>query len=600
MTLTTDGWILTIILVSAIGAFAWGRIRPELVAIAAMLACGLTKVLRPEEAFSGFSDPTVITIAAMFVVSAGVERTGVAALVARSILRLLGTGELVLTIALMLLSAALAGFTNVIASVAVLLPVAVAVCREARISPSRLLMPLAIGGRLGGALTLVGKPSNLIVNSLLVEAGHRSLSFFSFFPVGVALVVVGTAFFVLFGRRVLPARMPEDFMWSDAFRGNLEDTYRLPERLFRLRVAAGSPLAGRTVAEAGLGKTYGIIILSIDRGRQHNYAPRRDEPLSPGDELLIEARPEEVDRLRALGSIDVVPDGDARRRPLETEDIGLAEVVVAPRSDFAGKTLKEMEFRQRYGLNVVAIWREGRPRRTWLAELPLEYGDALLLQGPRERIRFLRFDPNFVSFDKPRPLRRSRAPFAVLAMGTLVVLGVTGAVPVSLAAMLAAGIVVAAGCVSPRESFEVVDWPTVVVIGGLLPLGAALHSTGAAQAIADAMLPLLGQTPLMALAAVLLAAVAVGYVVPSVPSTILMAPIGLSAAAAIGASPVPFMIAVATATSITLLTPISHPVSLMVMGPGGYRFSDYTRVGAPLAAMLFVTALVVIRMFWPL
>jgi di/tricarboxylate transporter len=259
-----------------------------------------------------------------------------------------------------------------------------------------------------------------------------------------------------------------------------------------------------------------------------------------------------------------------------------------------------MEFRQRYGLNVVAIWREGRPRRTWLAEVPLQYGDALLLQGPRERIRFLRFDPNFVSLDKPRPLRLSRAPFALLAMTTLVLLGITGAVPVSLAAMLAAGIVVAGGCVSPRESFEVVDWSTVVVIGGLLPLGSALHTTGAAETIADALLPLIGGAPLLTLGAVLLAAVAVGHVVPSVPSTILMAPIALSAATAIGASPVPFMIAVATATSVTLLTPISHPVSLMVMGPGGYRFSDYTRVGAPLAAMLFVTVLIVIQAFWPL
>jgi di/tricarboxylate transporter len=598
--LTTDGWILTAILVAAMAAFAWGRLRPELVAMAAVLASGLTNVLSPVEAFSGFSDPTVVTIAAMFVVSAGVENTGVAARIARSILRLLGTGELALTTALMLVSAVLAGLTNVIASIAVLLPVVVAVCRETRISPSRLLMPLAIGGRLGGALTLVGKPSNLIVNSLLVEAGHPSLSFFSFLPVGVALVAVGTAFFVLFGRRLLPARMPEGFMWSETFRGTLEDTYRLPERLFRIRVAAGSPLAGRTVAEAGLGAAYGIIILSIERGRHYTYAPRGDEPLGPGDELLIEARPDEVDRLRKLGPIDIVPDDGVRRRPMETEEIGLAEVVVAPRSDFAGKTLKEMEFRQRYGLNVVAIWREGRPRRTWLAELPLQYGDALLLQGPRERIRFLRLDPNFVSLDKPRPLRRSRAPFALLAMGTLVMLGITGTVPVSLAAMLAAGIVVASGCVSPRESFDVVDWPTVIVIGGLLPLGAALHSTGTAQTIADAMLPLIGQTPLAALAAVLLAAVAVGHLVPSVPATVLIAPIALSAAAAIGASPVPFMIAVATATSVTLLTPISHPVSLMVMGPGGYRFSDYTRVGAPLAAMLFATALIVIRVFWPL
>ncbi|MDR7419497.1 MAG: SLC13 family permease [Armatimonadota bacterium] len=402
------------------------------------------------------------------------------------------------------------------------------------------------------------------------------------------------------GWRLLPARIPEGFSHLAAHHEDYEATYKLPERLFRLRVEAGSPLAGKTVAEAALGEAYGIVILSIARGRRRVFAPDPDEPLLPGDDLLVEARPDEIDRLRHLGRIETVAENGARRERLESSEIGLAEVVVAPRSDFAGRTLKQIEFRQRYGLNVVAIWHEGRPRRTWLAGLPLQIGDALLLQGPRERIRHLWQDPNFVLLDKPRPLRLSRAPFAVLAVLAIVILGTTGIVPISLAAMLGAGVIVVGGCLSAREAFEVIEWPTVVLIGGLLPLGAAFHSTGAATVLADLLTPLGGDAPVLHLGAVLLAAVAVGHFVSSVPATILMAPIALSAATAIGASPVPFMIAVATATSVTLLTPISHPVSLMVMGPGGYHFGDYVRVGGPLAALLLVTLVIVVRIIWPL
>lgn len=597
--LTSQGWVVTIILAGTLAVFAWGRVRPEIVAMAAMLALGLSRVVSPAEAFAGFGDPTVVTIAALFVVSAGLERTGVAARVARTLLRLCGDSELWLIVTLMVLAGVLGGFMNVIAATAVLLPVAVVVCRETGISPSRLLMPMAIASRLGGALTLVGKPANLIANSVLVQAGFEPLAFFSFLPVGLALLVVGIVFMAAGGRHLLPGRMPEGFLLAAALRGDLEETYRLPERLFRIRIKTGSPLAGQTVAEAALGEALGITVLAIVRGKRRIYAPVPEERLAAGDDLIIEARPEELDRLLEFGPLEVVPENGEQHEPLETEEILLAEVVVAPRSDFAGRSLKEIEFRQRYGLNVIAIWHEGRPRRTWLADLPLQFGDALLLQGPQERIRYVRQDPNFVSLDAPRPLRLSRAPFAVLSMLTLIVLGTAGFVPVSLAAVLAAGIIVASGCINTRESFEAIDWPTVVVIGALLPLGAALHSTGAAGAIANALLPLAGGRPLLTLAAVLLAAVIVGHVVPSVPSTILMAPIGLSAALAVGVSPIPFMIAVASATSVTLITPISHPVSLMVMGPGGYRFNDYVRVGLPLAPVLVVTLLIVVRAVWP-
>lgn len=595
----TQAWIATGILVVTMAAFAWGRLRPEVVALGAVLAVGLSGIMPPAEAFAGFGDPTVVTIASLFVVSAGLERTGVAVTAARWLLRAVGAREAALVAAVMLLAGALSGVMNLIGAMAMLLPVTLAVCRETGISPGRLLMPLAIASRLGGALTLVGKASNLIVSGLLVQAGYAPLGFFAFFPVGLALLAVGTAFMVTAGRRLLPDRAPER-PGAGATGPGLREIYRLPERLFRIRVEEGSALTGQTIAQASLGEAFGINVLGIVRGRTRTMAPPPDERIHPGDVLIVGAHPEEMERLGRLGTVEVEADRGEDPQGLETDAIGLVEMVLAPRSDLAGKSLRELEFRQRFGLTVVAIWRAGRPRRTRLADLPLEYGDALLLHGPRERIRLLRQDPNLIALDEPLAPRRSRAPVALAAAGLLIVLGTTGAVPLSLAAMLAAGVVVIGGCVTAEESFGSVDWPTVVVTAGLLPLGVALQTTGAASALAGAVLTMAGGAPVGALAALVLAAFVIGHVVPSIPSTILMAPIALSTARALGANPVPFMIAVASVTSVTLVTPISHPVNLMVMGPGGYRFGDYVRVGAPAALLLTAALLAVVVLVWPL
>jgi di/tricarboxylate transporter len=565
-----------------------------------VLALGVTHLLPPAAAFAGFGDPNVMTIAAVFVLSAGLERTGVAVRLARWLLRAVGGSEVALLAALMGLAGVLSGVMNVFGAIAMLLPVTIAVSREAGVGVGRLLMPLAIAGRLGGALTLIGKPSNLIANGMLVRSGAAPLALFSFFPVGAAMLVVGTAFMATMGRRLLPAPAGEAARTPAHRRRGLAETYQLAERLYRFRVPDGSPLVGQPIAETSLSRDFGIIVLALLRRRQWIQAPAPDERLVAGDVLVVEARAEDAERLREGNGVDIVPEERTTRALLESEDIGLAEVVLAPRSDLIGKSLRELEFRQRYGLTVAAIWREGRPRRTWLADLPLEYGDALLVQGSRERIRFLRQDPNYISLDEPPALRESRAPIAVGAVLILIALNTSEVLPLSLAALLAAGVVVIGGCVTTHEAFQSVDWPVVVVTGGLLPLGAVLQATGVAAEVAHAVVPLAGAEPLAVLALVVLLAVALGHVVTSVPNTIIMMPVALAAAGAVGAPPAPFAIAVACATSVTLLTPISHPVSLMVMGPGGYRFGDYTRVGAPLAVLLTLTMLAVIAARWPM
>lgn len=594
--ITPAGWITTGIFVATLVAFAWGRLRPEVIALAVVLALGLSGVVTPQQVFAGFGDPTVVTVGALFVLSAGLERTGVAHRVAGTLLRAVGAGEARLLVAFMLLAAALSAVMNLVAAGVILLPIALAASRHAGISPGRLLLPMATSCRLGGALTLIGRPSNLVVSGFLVTAGFAPLSFFTFLPVGVAFLIAGVAYMATYGRRLLPTHHP-DGLTSGVARADLLQTYRLPEQLFRVTVAAGSALVGQALAETSLSRSFGVTVLSIKRGGARAWVPAPHERLQAGDILIVEARPEDIARVRTSGVADVAQDPAVIGHVLETEEMGLAEVVLAPRSEMVGQSLRELEFRQRYELNVVALWRQGRSHRTALADVPLEYGDALLVQGPRDRIRRLAADPNFISLDQPPVFRTSRAPFAIAATGILFLTGATGLIPISLAAFLAAGLVVVGGCIQSEEAFRIVDWPTVVVMGGLLPLGYALHTTGAASALAGVVASAGGGSPILALAAALIVTVIVGQAVPSVPATILMAPIALGVAQILGVHPLPFMITVASATSITF-APISHPVNLMIMGPGGYQTRDYVRVGAPLAALLSATLLLVVMVFW--
>jgi di/tricarboxylate transporter len=597
--MSQDGWVVTGILVATMAVFAWGRARPEVITLAAVAALGLSGVVTPAQAFAGFGDPAAVTVALVFVLSAAMERTGLAHRAARSLVGAVGDGEGRLLAALMLLAGLLAGVMNNIGAMAVLMPVAVAVAREAHLSPARLLMPLAIAIRQGGALTLIAGPSNLVVSGLLAAAGFGALHFFSYLPVGLALLGVAVAFMLTAGRRLLPTRSTPPHIGRPR-RRDLPEEYRLAERLFRLRVDEDSPLAARTLAEAALGHAFRLHVLAIQRGRRRIVAPPPQERVLPGDVLVVQGRPEDLGRLQHLGPIETVTSDAARPEPLETDAIGLVEVVLAPRSELAGKTLRQLEFRRHYGLNVVAIWREGRPHRTGLGEIALRWGDALLVQGPRDRLRALRVDPNFIALQQPEAPRPGRAGVAAAAVLVLIALASTGRVPVALAALLAAGVAVVGGAVTVEEAVGAVDWRTVITIGGLLPLGAALNATGAAAAIARSGLAVAGASPLVALVASFVAASTIGHFVPSIPTTILLAPIALDLARSLGANPVPFMIVISCASSTTLLTPVSHPVSLMIMGPGDYRFGDYVRVGAPLAVLLSVTLVAVAVLVWGL
>lgn len=585
---------LGLLLVASV-AFATGRWRPDAIALLVLLALLLLRVIDPLTGFAGFGSPVLVAVAGVFVVSAGLERVGVAAMLGRRIFNLAGRSELRLILAFGTVAGLLSGVMNSVGAMAVLLPAAMAAAREARISPSKLLLPLALGTRLGGNLTLIAGPSNLIASQALAVHGQRPFTFFEFLPIGTGFLLIGLAFIALVARRWLPdipvAEAPQP--------GFLTEVYRLRDGLLEVRIPEGSPLIGKTIAESDLGRSLGLTVISIARGARHIVAPSRDEILEGGDSLIVQGRVEDVQAhsLRAAGL------GELREPAtpvLESPDVRVVEVIPAPRSSVAGKTLREIGFREKYGVTVLAIWREGRPRRTGLVDLPVQLGDALLLQGHRKRIKILKRDPDFLVLEPdesavPRP---GKTLWALLAVAIMIATSSAG-LPIAVAVLLAAAVVVISGCLTAEEVYEAIDWRALVFIGAMLPLGNALTSTGGAGSIVSGTLGAIGKTPPLGLITLLGGAIVLNQLMPSVAATTLLAPLALQASAATGANPHAYMMAIIAGTGTTF-TPISNPVNLLVMGPGGYRMSDYVRVGLPLAFLLGTLSLLIIPQFWPL
>jgi di/tricarboxylate transporter len=595
--MTPAAYLTLTVLAGATVAFGMGRWRPDAVAVLTLLILLLTGVISPEQGFSGFGSPVLIAVACVFVVSAALERTGIAVLIGRRILRIAGASELRLIVAFATVAGLLAGVMNSIGAVAVLLPAAMAAAREARISPSKLLLPLALGTRLGGNLLLISGPSNLIASEVLVHHDLRPFGLFEFLPLGLAFLVGGVAFLAITARRWLPDVPLQQLPHS----GRLMELYRLKERLFEARIPEDSQLVGRTIGECDLGRAHGLTVLRITRGNRQILAPTRQEVLFDGDLLTVQGRMEVLTKDGGLHTIGLGPATEVTAPILESADVRVVEVILAPRSTLSGKTLRDIGFREKYGVTVLAIWREGQPRRTALVDMPVLLGDALLVQGHTERIRLLKRDPEFLVLEPETGEipRVDRAVWALVSVGLMIVAIAANLLPVAVATLLAAGIVIAAGCLTMEEMYRAIDWRALIMIGAMLPVADALTITGAAGAVVTSTLGWVGTESLTALLVVLTAAIVTNQLMPSIAATALLAPIALQAAQATGGSPFAFMMAVCAGHGTTF-TPISNPVNLLVMGPGGYRMRDYVRVGLPLALVLGAIGLIVILTFWPL
>lgn len=577
------------VLVGTLVLLLFVRLRAELVALLVLVSLEIPGILTRDEALSGFSNSAVITIIGLFVLSAALERTGVADQMAGLLVRMGGHSEARLIAAVMLLAATLSLVMNNIAAGAVLLPAAIMAARRVRVSPAKLLMPLAFGASLGGMATIF-TTANILVSSTLVASGFNRLGFLDFLPLGGLLVLTGTAYMVLVGRHQLPSADP---LTEQGRNHVLPDVYQLGERLWEVQITEASPLVGCTLAYAQVG-VLGVTIVAIFRGQTAQLTPGPDTVLGVRDVLLVAGREEQV---RHLPGVTIGRETRAAGY-FTNPQVQLAEVVIAPRANMLGQTLKEIEFRQRYGVTVVAVWHEGKAYRTHVGDLRLNAGDALLAVGPPDRLAQLGANPSFIVVNpdgnvgqhQARPDKR-RIAICIAA----IVLGFSAFswLPTSIAVLLGIVLLVLTKCLTMDEAMQSIEWKTVFVIAGLLPLNIAMQKTGLASEIGTTVVAGIASHGFVPLIATLfLATMALTQVLGGQVTSLVMAPVAIATAASSHVAPASVGIVVAIACSATFLTPLAHPVNLLMMGPGGYTFRDFTRVGLGLTLVCFATLLI--------
>ena len=760
-------------------------IRMDLVALLVLGALAVTGLVDSSEAFAGFSNSAVITVWAMFILSEGLTRTGIADIIGRQVMRLGGRREVPMILVIMMTGAVLSAFMNNIGVAALMLPVVVGVARRTRIPASRLLMPLAYSTLLGGLMTLIGTPPNLLISEAMTQNGLAPFELFDFTPLGGAIMIIGVLFVALIGRFLLPKIRGE--RGKHVSQRSLRSRYKLQERTFMMRVPHDSILVGKSLAESRIGASTGLIILSLVRngrsetlpGRQTilrggdgilvqgrvdqfrelrrwsdlviereapvlksmvaskvvyasvtiadgspviselvrhaafrtrfdvavvgimrgdayrltNLAyvpirvndkvlvqgeiesieqlekfpdfsevevftpeqlaeqyhadermfvvrlpkhsglveetlsksrlaevfdfrvlavfrdgelkvmPRGDEVLLGGDLLLIEGQHSDLDVLRGLQELEIDTKVPANVSAFESERLTLMDATLDPRSSLAGRSVGELNFRERYGIELAGIWREGETVGTELADERLQIGDALLLLGPRDRLQLLSSDSDFLILTPlgQEPPDTRRAPLAAAIMLGVVVTVMLGYAPISISAVIGGTIMVLTGCLNMEQAYRSIDWRAIFLIAGMLPLGTAMQDTGAATFLAGQVMDLLGEAgPWPVIMGLYILTAMATMIIPTAALVVLMSPIVLSAMSDMGLAPETAMMAVAMAASASFTSPISHPANILVMGPGGYRFVDYLKVGVPLTIVVFIAVMVLLPILWPL
>jgi len=593
-----------VILAITLVLFISERLSMDLVALLVLVALGLSQVLTPQEVFSGLSDTAVITILAVFVLARGLEETGVAARIGEFLVRTAGKSETKLIVAIMSAGAFMSLFMNNIAAASILLPAASTAARKAGVPLSRLLMPLAFGTLLGGMATLF-TTTNIVVRSVLQDLGYPGFGLLDFAPVGVPLIVVGIGYMAVWGRRMLPARTsPQRAEALGKADGDLLQLYDLSDRLFRARIPDGSYLIGRRLVESTFREKYGLSVVAVEREGRTVLAPVPDFEFRSGDVVLLEGRLEEFRQRDVEPYLEILQPRQYSETEFETTSVVVLEAALSPRSQLIGRTLKESRFRDKYGMNVLAVWNGTRVFRSGLQDRKLTFGDALLLQGPRERLPMLRLDPDLIILSSEQdPVRQVTGKgwlaLAIFA-GTLIAAAFSR---ISVGEVMLAGalLMVITNILTMEQVYRAIEWKVVFLVAGMLPLGLALTKTGATALFATSLTTLVEPYgPLALLLALLVLTVVLSQAMKGAAVAAVMAPIAIQAAQQMGADPLAMGMGVALATSMAFVTPLGHPVNILMMGPGEYRMRDFIRVGLPMTVLLFAVVLLILPIFWPL
>lgn len=596
--------ITLIVLTIAIVLFLSERLSVDLVALLVLVALGLNRVLTPQEVFSGFSDTAVITILAIFVLAHGLEVTGIAERMGETLVRAAGGSETRLIIALMSAAAFMSLFMNNIAVASILLPATSTMAKKTNVKLSRLLMPLAFGTLLGGTATLF-TTTNIVVSGVLKSNGYHGFGVLDFAPVGLPLVIVGIVYMAIWGRRLLPAESRiEHVDLIHQAESDLLHMYQMGERLFRARIPAGSILIERPLSESTLREKYGVNVVAIELRSGTLLSPEPDFVVHKDDILLLEGRLEEFRQTDVEPYLEILPMRQYSEQDLESASIAIIEAVLSPRSQLIGKTVKEARFREKFGMLVLAVWNGERVIRTRLTDLKLAFGDALLLQGSRKKISLLRQDPNLIvlSRDDDTIQKVSKKGWLALSIfGLTILVAASGRISVSEVMLTGALAMVIANIVTMEQVYRAIEWRIVFLVAGMLPLGLAMTKTGATTIFATALTGFLKPFgPLALLLGLLILTVLLSQAMKGAAVSAVVAPIAIQAAQQFGVDPRAMAMGVALATSLAFVTPLGHPVNILMMGPGGYRFKDFFKVGLPLTILLFIVIMVLLPIVWPL
>lgn len=577
-------------------------LRPDIVALLLLLALGLSGILTPQEAFSGFSRSAVIIMISAFILAEGLRRAGVTERLGNFILRLFGNGETRLIFGVVTAGALLSLFMNNIAAASLLFPSLSGVARRTKTSPSRLLMPLAFGTILGGMATLL-TTTNIIVSGLLRDERLPGFGLLDFLPVGLPLALAGITFMVLVGTKFLPKKSPAEQVRDEGASGEiLLSTYQLGDRLQRARVRPGGPLDGKAVQASGLRENYHLNVIAVERGKRVLHLEARTV-LRGNDTLLLIARPEDSLPENLSELLEILPPGEWAQEYLSTPNMLLIETVIAPRSQLAGQTLQEIQFEQKFDARVLAIWRRGRSIRTRFSDLQLEFGDGLLLQGSSKSLSLLRTEPGLILLAESFPPRRTSLHAWLTPLIMLVTLGLAVVFPNVIAEIMLAGAIcmVLVRALSMDQAYQAIEWRSVFLVAGMLPLGVALQKTGGAAFLAEQIIGLVGgRGHLALLAALVILTVLLTQIINGATAASIIAPIAIATALKAGMDPRSLALGVALASSMAFISPLGHAVNVMVMGAGGYAFKDYARVGLPLTALLIVLLLIILPLVMPI
>lgn len=617
--------ITLVILVLASAFFVSGKVRSDIVALCSLIALMITGILTPEEALSGFSNNVVIMMIGLFVVGGAIFQTGLAKMISSRILKLAGTSELRLFLLVMLVTSAIGAFVSNTGTVALMLPIVVSLANNAGISSGRLLMPLAFASSMGGMMTLIGTPPNLIISDTLEDAGYGALSFFSFTPVGLICIATGIIVLLPLTKWFLSKKEKADpNAQSGKSLNQLAKEYGLSSNLFRLRAVASSKAVGKTILDLDVRRVYGLNVLEVRRveAAQHRFLKTvtqklasADTVISQGDVLYVTGDISAVNRLAEDFGFEMLDEHAAEvassdpRKSLAFYDIGIAEILLTPSSKIVNQTVKEAGFRDKFNVNVLGIRRRKEYILHDLGDAVMHNGDVLLVQGAWQDIaRLGKEDTEWVVLGEPLAQAQKvtldyKAPVAAVIMLLMVAMMVFDFIPVApvTAVMIAAMLMVLTGCFRNVEAaYKTINWETIVLFAAMLPMSLALEKTGVSNYIAEALAGGLGSHgPMLLMAGIYFTTSLMTMFISNTVTAVLMAPIALQSAVQIGVSPVPFLFAVTVAASMCFASPFSTPPNALVMRAGQYTFMDYIKVGLPLQIIMGIVMIIVLPLLFP-